>query len=214
VSGASRCWTSFPTVEKSLVEVVHTEGSRRAIDLEMVRQFASIVPRRRPSSDGGAARRTFSGGSSARPDLIGPRGETVALLETELDNLLASPMSTALEPARTRHARRLMDGCSGWRAVHLRQACWRPRSAWHADQCRRSAKALMASSMLARLRVMGHTRWRTDAGVATKGCTMLTLPASPFALQRAGAGDVCGIGSGCAPRSGAGRRSLGDALQS
>ena len=147
-------------IEKSLVEVVHTEGSEaRYRLLEMVRQFGfdrlAVASGVRDAEARHAAH--FLGQfEHAIPDLIGPReAETVALLERDLDNLLASlDESMAFDGGTERVMRAASDGWLLWvargrialgrgvLATALRQATQTSANA--------RAKALTASSMLAR----------------------------------------------------------------
>ena len=146
-------------VEKSLVEVVHTEGSEaRYRLLEMVRQFAFdrlFAAAEAPDAQLRHAAHFLGEFERAIPDLLGPREvETVAALERELDNLLvALNESTRLDGGAERVMRAASDGWLLW-VSHGRIALGRDVLAT-ALQCAEAdtsgrARALMASSMLAR----------------------------------------------------------------
>ena len=146
-------------VEKSLVEVVHTEGSEaRYRLLEMVRQFAFdrlFAAAEAPDAQLRHAAHFLGEFERAIPDLLGPlEVETVAALERELDNLLAAlNESTRLDGGAERVMRAASDGWLLW-VSHGRIALGRDVLAT-ALRCAGGdtsgrARALMASSMLAR----------------------------------------------------------------
>ena len=147
-------------VEKSLVEVVHTEGAEaRYRLLEMVRQFAFerlVAASEAPAAQARHAEFFLGQFESAIPHLLGPQEtETVMSLERELDNLLSAlNQASAVEDGQARVMRAAADNWLLW-VARGRIALGRAVLATVLEQAPpvatiARARALMASSMLAR----------------------------------------------------------------
>ena len=147
-------------VEKSLVEVVHTEGVEAHYRLlEMVRQFAGDhLIAASEASDARARHAEYYLGrfERAAANLVGPReSDTVAALDLELDNLLAALHYTATGDEGTeRVLRAASEGWLFW-VSRGRIAVGRGVLAAALQQAREAntpgrARALMVTSMLAR----------------------------------------------------------------
>jgi len=147
-------------VEKSLVEVVHTEGVEAHYRLlEMVRQFANDhLISASEATDARARHAEYYLGRFERAgaDLVGPREtDTVAALDLELDNLLAALRSSSTDDKGTeRVLRATSEGWLFW-VSRGRIAVGRGVLAAALHQAPEAntpgrARALMVSSMLAR----------------------------------------------------------------